>query len=86
MENKESYTLDTMATGDLAMQGARTSAAMVLAWISWGEHYQHYPRIKTWITNGDFQMQLLIGCQQSCQPIKSHIRKSPLVNHNFIPG
>ena len=47
----------------------------------------HYPRIKTWITNHDFQMQLLIGCQQSCQPIRSHMRKSRLVyNHNFIPG
>ena len=41
---------------------------------------------KTWITNQDFQMQLLIGCQQSCQPIRSHIRKSRLINHNFILG
>ena len=37
----------------------------------------------TWITNHNFQMRLLIGCQQSCQPIRSHIRKSRLVNHDF---
>ena len=37
-------------------------------------------------SNHDFQMQLLIGCQQSCQPIRGHIRKSRLVNHDFILG
>ena len=41
---------------------------------------------KTWITNHNFQMQLLISCQQSCQPIRNHIRKSWLVNHDFILG
>ena len=41
---------------------------------------------KTWINNYDFQMQLLIGCQQSCQPIRSHIRISWLVNRDFILG
>ena len=30
-------------------------------------------------------MQLLIGCQQSCQLIRNHIRKSRLVNQDFIP-
>ena len=42
--------------------------------------------VSWWITNHDFQMQLLIGCQQSCQPIRSHIRKSRLVNRDFILG
>ena len=50
--------------------------------VVWSQHTQ----VSTRKTNHDFQMQLPIGCQQSCQPIRSHIRQSRSINHNFILG
>ena len=43
----------------------------------------HVKILVTLLVNKDFQTWHLIGWQQSCQPIRCHVRKSLLINMEF---
>ena len=64
------------SSSDLKNDGVFIFLGLPLLMLSQNKNMDNY--------NHDFQMQLLIGCQQSCQPIRSHIRKSWLVSQDFI--
>ena len=49
-----------------------------------GLHYQEMSMLKSMLVNNDIQTWHLIGWQHSCQPIRSHVRKSLLWNLTWI--
>ena len=72
-----------MELNEYSISIAECKTAVTTVLMHWGLGYWEISMLKSMSVNKDFQTWHLIGWQHSCQPIRSHVRKSLLTNMEF---